>query len=87
MKIYEGPEFHQKLEELLEDGVTIYSIYILKEDDDTYDLSIWDEVENGRAEDLEEGHSYIESYEEAKKHLQQVVSENPHITFLRLEDR
>lgn len=76
-----------KIRELKGKGVTpIYSIWIVHEekDDGTFDISVWDELESERDESLEEGR--FQTMEAAEKALARIVEENPHITFVRLEN-
>jgi len=78
----------ERIAELKEAGVTpVYSIWICEEvqDDGTFDVNVWDEIENERAEELEETH--FSTYDEAKNALIQIVMKNPNITFVRLSDQ
>lgn len=62
----------------------LYSIWIVYEeqDDNTFDVNVWDEIENERDETLEESH--LETFEKAEKALNRIVKENAEITFVRL---
>lgn len=62
----------------------LYSIWIVHEeqDDETFDVNVWDEIENERDETMEE--SRFGTLEEAEKALNRFVEENPDITFVRL---
>lgn len=63
----------------------LYTIWIVHQvsDDGTFDIQVWDEIENDRVEDLEEG--LIGTLEEAEEMLKSIVSVNGDITFIRLE--
>lgn len=76
-----------KISELKRKGVSpIYSIWIVHEEqeDGTFDVSVWDEIESERDESLEEGH--FPTLEAAEKALVRIVKENPQITFVRLKN-
>ena len=61
-----------------------YSIWIKREDDGTFDINVWDEVERDRVDDLEQ--SNIPEYSDAYVSLYKIIEDNPHINFIRLED-
>jgi hypothetical protein len=86
MKVIKNHEINEQVRSLKNTGaLEICTINIVKEEEDSFDICIWDEIENERREDLEEG--YFESYDEADKRLLEIVLENEEITFLRMEDR
>lgn len=85
MKHYTYTEFHSELPIILEENENeVYSIRIVQEDDNTFDIRIWDEKENEAAEDLEEGH--FPEYNIANKRLLEIVRDNKDVVFLRLPD-
>lgn len=76
-----------KISDLKEKGVSpLYSIWIVYEeqDDGTFDVNVWDEIENERDETMEE--SRFGTLEAAEKALNRIVKENPEITFVRLRN-
>lgn len=74
-----------EIAKLKEKGVSpLYSIWIIHEEQDgeTFDVNVWDEIENKRDETMEE--SRFRTLEEAEKALNSIIEENTEITFFRL---
>ena len=61
-----------------------YSIWIKKEYDETYDINVWNEDCDERAEDMEI--AYIINFELAQILLDSVIHNNPTIYFERRDD-
>ena len=74
-------EIHEALESTKGD---VFSIKIVKEDDDTFDIRIWDERGNESCEGIEEG--YFKTYDTAQKRLTEIIAEHPDATFIRSKD-
>ena len=85
MKITPHYQFHDEVERLVaQTEKEVYSVHIVKEDDDTFDVRIWDEREQESCEDIEEGR--FETYEKAYESLKRIVSEHREVVFLRTND-
>lgn len=67
-----------------------YTIWITLENDDTtqtysFDVNIYDEDNNERAEDFEVGH--ISDYYQASSKLQKIIEKHADINFIRISDK
>ena len=69
-----------------EEIYSICSIWVTHEEhsDNTFDINVWDEIENERYDELEK--SSFTTLEDAKLELNNIVKNNPEITFVKMED-
>lgn len=70
-----------------QDVKPLCSIWIVheKQDDNTFDVNVWDEIKNHREEGLER--SRFPKIEQAENALAAIIEENPTITFVRLQNQ
>lgn len=84
MEVITPEEFHESVEAALKSDREVFSIKIIKEDNKTYDIRIWNERENESAEEIEEGH--FRCYGDAFMRLADIIYENNKAIFIRAQD-
>ena len=79
-------EPYNKIKELKEKGVSpLYRIWIInqEQDDETYDVTVWDEYKKDIVYELEV--CGLGTLEHAEEEVERIVKGNPNITFVRTE--